>query len=253
MDENRKRPSRAVDMVGRTRRARDRHVLVIGVTVVTLLALAIVAGVLLTRSARDDELTAPPGASGIDAPVRRTGGVVVVGSDTAPTTIAVYEDFLCPACARFEEEYGPRIGREVETGRLRVEYHLLPMLVGLSHPEGYSLDAANAALCAADQDRFWAYHQALFAVQPREGGAGHSEQELVDLGRDLGITDPGFEPCVRTGAHDDAARAELAHVVGADFFHGTPTVTVSGKRVDLREGWLNGLLGDTAGSPSAGS
>jgi protein-disulfide isomerase len=170
-------------------------------------------------------------------------------------TTPFYEDFLCPACARFEKTYGPRIKQEVEAGTLKVRYHLLPMLVALSRPEGYSLDSANAALCAADRRKFPEYHEALFISQPREGGPGHTDQDLVALGADLGVTSEQFEQCVLTGRHDDAAKAELAKAQAADFFKGTPTVTVDDRPVDLSDSnWLQDVVepGRTPGQPSPG-
>ncbi|PSL57405.1 protein-disulfide isomerase [Saccharothrix carnea] len=254
MNDNRgKRRRAAAKTVAGARRAHgERKAVLIGVVVVAVLALVVVGGVLLVGSSRDGELAAPPGVTGIDAPVKRQGGTVVVGGD-APTTIDVYEDFLCPACGRFEQTHGPRIKQEIEEGELRVRYHLLPMLVRLSRPEGYSLDAANAALCAADQDRFWQYHQALFAVQPREGGPGHIDEELVDLGTELGISGD-FARCVRNGTHDDEARAELARLQDTDFFTGTPAVTVDGEPVDLSDrDWLDEVLAAERGTAGRGS
>ncbi|WP_158853435.1 DsbA family protein [Saccharothrix deserti] len=242
-DQRRRRQSPDRTVAQARRSLDDRNRVVIGVVVVAVLALVVIGGVVWTGSSQDGGLTAPTGVTGINAPVERQDGVVIVGQDDAKATIDVYEDFLCPACARFEKAYGPRIKREVEAGALRVRYHLLPMLVGLSRPEGYSLDSANAALCAADQGKFWEYHEALFASQPREGGPGHTEQELVELGSDLGVTGEQFEQCVRTGRHEGVAKAELAEAKATDFFKGTPTVTVDDRPVDLSDSdWLQDVV-----------
>ncbi|MFD1147935.1 DsbA family protein [Saccharothrix hoggarensis] len=221
----------------------DRTKIVIGVVVVLVLALVVVGGVIWSKSGEDDALTVPPGVTGVSAPIVREGGVVVVGKDGAKATIDVYEDFLCPACGSFKKAYGDQIKREIEAGTLKVKYHVLPFLIRYSSPEGYSRDAANAALCAADEGKFWEYHEVLFAEQPDEGGPGHTKAELVKLGADLGITGEGFKQCVESGAHEAEAQSDLDAVKATGKFAGTPTVMKDGEVVDWDgDDWLTNLV-----------
>ncbi|MEV8440719.1 thioredoxin domain-containing protein [Actinosynnema sp. NPDC051121] len=223
----------------------DRTKVVIGVVVVVVLALAVIGGVVWTskKSEPEDSLANPPSVAGISAPIVRERGAVVVGKDDAKVTLDLFEDFLCPACGNFKKVYGGQIKQEIEAGKLRVRYHALPFLVRLSDPEGYSRDAANAALCAADEGKFWEYHETLFARQPEEGGPGHTKEELVKLGTDLGITGDAFKQCVDSGAHEADAQAELDAVKATGKFKGTPTVMKDGEVVswDDRD-WLTNLL-----------
>jgi protein-disulfide isomerase len=236
----------ATKAVGAARGAsNDRTKVVIGVVVVVVLALAVIGGVIWTskKSDPDDSLANPPAAAGISAPIVREGGAVVVGKDDAKVTLDLFEDFLCPACGNFKKVYGGQIKQEIEAGTLRVRYHAMPFLVRLSDPEGYSRDAANAALCAADEGKFWEYHETLFARQPEEGGPGHTKEELVKLGTDLGITGDAFKQCVDSGAHEADAQAELDAVKATGRFKGTPTVMKDGEVVswDDRD-WLTNLV-----------
>ncbi|MCE6993252.1 DsbA family protein [Saccharothrix sp. S26] len=222
----------------------DRNKVIIGIVVVVVLAAVVIGGVIWSsKSGSDDSLANPPAVSGISAPIVREGGAVVVGEASAKVTIDLYEDFLCPACGNFKKVYGDQIKQEIESGNLRVRYHALPFLIRLSDPEGYSRDAANAALCAADQGKFWEYHETLFARQPEEGGPGHTKEELVKLGTDLGITGDAFKQCVDSGAHEQDAQAELDTVKATGKFKGTPTVMKDGEIVswDDRD-WLTNLL-----------
>ncbi|MEU4742520.1 thioredoxin domain-containing protein [Actinosynnema sp. NPDC023658] len=222
----------------------DRTKVVIGVVVVAVLALVVVGGVIWSKSGEDDaSLADPPQVPGISVPVVREAGAVLVGKDDAKVTLDLYEDFLCPACGAFKKAYGSQIKQEIEAGNLRMRYHALPFLMKYSDPPGYSLDAANAALCAADEDKFWQYHEALFARQPKEGGPGHTKEELVKLGTDLGITGDAFKQCVDSGAHEKDAQAELDAVKATGNFGGTPTVMKDGQVVswDDRD-WLTNLL-----------
>ncbi|MFI9006817.1 DsbA family protein [Actinosynnema sp. NPDC053489] len=222
----------------------DRTKVVIGVVVVVVLALAVIGGVVWTsKSGSDSSLANPPEVTGISAPISRDGGAVTVGKDDAKVTLDLYEDFLCPACGAFKKAYGGQIKQEIEAGTLRVRYHALPFLVRLSDPEGYSRDAANAALCAADEDKFWEYHETLFARQPKEGGPGHTKEELVKLGTDLGITGDAFKRCVDGDAHVADAQAQLDAVKATGKFEGTPTVMKDGEVVEWNDrDWLTNLL-----------
>ncbi|MGH3520626.1 MAG: DsbA family protein [Haloechinothrix sp.] len=185
----------------------------------------------------------------------REGVAVVTGSPAADVTIDVYADFLCPVCKQFEEVYGERISGRVAAGEVRLRTHMLPMLTNRSDPPGYSLDAANAALCAADEGKFTAFHNSLFAAQPREGTRGYDNRQLIDLGTNLGITGGTFAACVNNGTYDDELTAEFTQVkddpklqqdFGSGPGFGTPTVVANGEIVDLSDdAWLANLV-DTA-------
>ncbi|ONI92405.1 protein-disulfide isomerase [Saccharothrix sp. ALI-22-I] len=221
----------------------DRTKVVIGIAVVVVLALVVIGGVIWTKSGEDEPLTVPQGITGVSAPIVREAGVVVVGKDSAKVTIDLYEDFLCPACGNFKKIYGDQIKREIEAGTLKVRYHALPFLIKYSTPEGYSRDSANAALCAADENKFWEYHETLFAKQPEEGGPGYTKEELVKLGTDLGITGETFKQCVDSGAHEKDAQAELDAVKGTGNFAGTPTVMKDGQIVEWDDqDWLTNMV-----------
>ncbi|MFB9907470.1 DsbA family protein [Allokutzneria oryzae] len=223
----------------------DRNKVIIGVVVVVLLAVGVIGGVLLTNQAAG---AIPVVEAKADYPVQRQDGVVVVGKDTAKATIDVYADFLCPACGQFEKIYGEQIEEKVTAGELKVRYHLLPYLVRMSNPEGYSRDAANAALCAADGGKFSTYFASLFGKQPSEGGKGYDDDRLVELGKAVGAGGD-FEQCVRGNRHDAAGETELNAFVNNPAYQdaegrtGTPTVAFNGKKIDIREGgWLDKIV-----------
>ncbi|MEU7526587.1 thioredoxin domain-containing protein [Saccharothrix sp. NPDC042600] len=240
-----KQEQRAVKAVASARGSSgDRNKVVIGVVVVAVLAVAVIGGVIWTSKSSSDSLKPPTDVAGVNAPIAREGGVVVVGKDTAKATIDLYEDFLCPACGQFKKIYGAEIKQAIEAGTLRVRYHALPYLVRLSKPEGYSRDSANASLCAADQGKFWEFHEALFAAQPEEGGPGYTKDELVKVGTDLGLAADKFKPCVDGGAFEKDAQAELDAARAQPFFKGTPSVAHNGQAVDVGdENWIKKLVG----------
>lgn len=87
--------------------------------------------------------------------------------------------------------------------------------------------AAEASECAADQGRFWDYHDALYAEVHR---SAWSKAELKAVGRTLGLA-PSFDQCVDTGRHAARVRAE-SDVAAAKGVYSTPTVFVNGERVE---------------------
>ncbi|GAA2670613.1 MULTISPECIES: thioredoxin domain-containing protein [Actinosynnema] len=236
----------AASAVAASRKASDRNKVVAGVAIVVVLALVVIGGVMwqgASKSTENAQLVAT-GAKGTNAPVEREGGVVTVGKPDAKVTIDVYEDFLCPVCGVFKEKYADQIRTHVEAGELRVNYHLLPMLIRMSSPEGYSRDAANAALCVADEGKFSEYHDRLYAQQPEEGEAGWTKDQLKQLAVDLGVTSEDFKSCVDSGKHEADAKAELDKANATDFFKGTPTVTKDGQELDALgdSEWLSKLF-----------
>ena len=86
-----------------------------------------------------------------------------MGDPNAPVKIDEYSDFQCPFCARFHAETYKALKREfVETGVVRMAYLHLPL--GQHEHAG---PAAEAAMCASVQGRFWPVHDAIFETQKR--------------------------------------------------------------------------------------
>ncbi|OLF14838.1 DsbA family protein [Actinophytocola xanthii] len=232
----------------------DRKTVIIGVVVVVLLAGAVLGGIIYTNSQKNETegqsiQTAAPQAT---YSARRDGAVVVVGEDSAEVTLDVYEDFLCPACRSFEDSYHEDIEKYVADGTVRVRYHMLPMLNDRSDPPGYSMDSANAGLCAADAGKFPEFHLSLYQAQPAEGSRGWDNQQLVELGKDLGITSSTFKSCVDGDEYDDLIQTHFDEVRETSYLQqdfngqrgfGTPTIAVGEKVVEPSgPNWLDELV-----------
>jgi protein-disulfide isomerase len=249
--------------VAAARRAdNDRRKLFIGGAVVLVLLAAVIGGVIVYNNQKNTtegkDIQAVPQtnsqqAADADMPVTRDGGVVVVGKTDAKVTLDVYEDFLCPICGQFEKTYGGSVEQHVADGTIKVRYHMLPMLNEKSDPPGYSMDSANAGLCAADAGQFPAFHKSLYNDQPEEGTRGWDDQQLAKLGQNLGITSKDFATCVTSGKYDSLAQADLDETLKAPYLQqdfgngqkgfGTPTVAVGQKVVDTtKSDWLDKLV-----------
>lgn len=155
------------------------------------------------------------------------GDGVMVGR--GPVRVDAFIDFLCPFCRQFELSSGPALADLVAGGQVSVVYHPMNFLDGAS-TTNYSMRAAAASGCAADEGRFVAYAHALFVNQPPEGGPGLSDAELAALGRTVGLADTPFTACMPDAPYLGWAPYVTARAIAAGV-EATPTVLVAGVAV----------------------
>lgn len=155
-----------------------------------------------------------------------------LGDADAPVTIQIFEDFQCPACRRFTESTEPLIIENlVATGKARYEFHHYPFLDGNGVGAiGESDQAANAAMCANEQDKFWEMHSILFANWNGENQGAFSNRRLQAMAESLGLDMDAFNSCFNENPHEEEIQADfdLGQQMGVS---GTPTVFVNGQRV----------------------
>ena len=137
------------------------------------------------------------------------------GAPDSLVTIVEFSDFECPFCKQAQsvlEEVIGKYGRDV-----RLVFKHLPL-------EGHrnSLPAARAAYCAAEQDRFWQFHDALFT-------AGNLSPPLFEqIAAGLGLGAQKFQECVAS----ERSRAAVVKDIEAARrlrIDGTPSFVVNGK------------------------
>jgi protein-disulfide isomerase len=117
------------------------------------------------------------------------------GPEGAPVTVINYSDFGCSFCGRFARNQGKQLREEYEgTANVRFEFkHFI-----IEGPN--TRNAANAAECAADQGKFWDYHDVLFS---RQGTSANpfSKDLLKSYGSQLGLDMATFNTCVDRDLH----------------------------------------------------
>jgi protein-disulfide isomerase len=194
------------------RQRRNRLILLAGVAALGAVVALIVAGGVL----RD-------GGGGLDISASRQGRVL--GSPAAPVVITAWEDFQCPVCKAANDSVLARIERDyVETGKTQLQFRHFAFL------GQESLWAAQAAECAVEQERFWEYHNALFARQAGENRGAFAVTRLKAIASEVGLDRPSFDACLDSGRYAaliDEERRE-GERRGVD---GTPTFFVDGRRV----------------------
>jgi protein-disulfide isomerase len=149
----------------------------------------------------------------------------ILGDPTAPVVITAWEDFQCPICKAanastlqgIEEAY-------VSTGKAQLVFRQFPFL----GDESYA--AAEASQCAADQDAFWDFHDAVFTAQGAENSGVFSAAKLKEIAASLGLDTGIFNACVDSGEHSESVAAEKAEGESLGV-NSTPTFFVDGERV----------------------
>ncbi|MEU6733042.1 thioredoxin domain-containing protein [Streptomyces physcomitrii] len=207
-----------------------RRTTIVGGAVICVLALAAVVGVIAANAGGDKEessgpVVAPKGAAGKD------NLAVPVGRPGAKATLTVWEDFRCPACKQFEDTFRGTVHELTESGKLKVEYHLVTLIDKNMGGSG-SRRSANAAVCAQDAGKFAAYHDVLFENQPPETEDAYGDDaRLVTLaGKAEGLDTPAFRACVEQGRHNSWVQKSQQAFTDSGF-QGTPTILLDGKNI----------------------
>jgi protein-disulfide isomerase len=204
-------------------RKRDQRILIAVIAGFVLLVVAAGIGFQAWRTNRSP--SAAPSTAVSAGPVTISDGQpIVLGSSQAPATITLYEDFHCPHCAEFEEEFGPVIQQAQESGAARVELYPLTFI-----DEG-SMAAANAMACAAEAGFGQNYYLGLFANHTLQW----SDEQLIDLAAKVGGSpSAAFPTCVTSNAHAGWL-ASIGVAAEKNGVTATPTMFINGERVDLQ-------------------
>ena len=123
-----------------------------------------------------------------------------LGSASAPITIIEFSDFQCSFCRKFWAETLPKLKEAyINTGKAQFSYRHFAIL------GKHSEQAALASECAAEQRKFWEYHDQLFKNQ---GGLAFTESRLKQYARDIGLDVGVFGTCLETGKYRQKVERE---------------------------------------------
>lgn len=140
--------------------------------------------------------------------------------------IVIYTDFQCSHCWRLHSEVeGELLRLYVDTGKVDLDVRLLPAF------GPYSLRAAEAALCAADQGQFSEYRDAIFAAWHQAGQDAYSEEELKKAANQLGLNEQAFSVCLDSGAKRAEVEDNMSLAIAAGVT-GVPAVFINGSKVE---------------------
>lgn len=146
-----------------------------------------------------------------------------LGQTQETVQVVEYSSFGCPSCRNFHDEIFPTLLERVR--RNEISFTFVPLDTGSVNN---ALGAARAALCAAEQDKFWPYHDALFTWQGVYGNQAFSGQRLVTGIRNLRLDADAYNACLsseQVAQTLEAARAEAEEVLDTVE---TPSITIDG-------------------------
>jgi protein-disulfide isomerase len=156
--------------------------------------------------------------------------MTTVGNPNAPVKVDVWEDFQCPRCAEYSQQTETLVFQNyVETGKVLYTFHFF--YVADLNAEGESHHAANAAMCAAEQGRFWDYHDTLFANWNGENQGAFLDPRLVAFAETIGLDMNSFNQCFSEKRYKNFIDQD--NQKGLDMgVHGTPSAFVNGTIVN---------------------
>src|SRR5206468_3393125 len=143
------------------------------------------------------------------------------GRSDAPVTVYEMSDFQCPYCRAFALTTMPLLEKEyVQTGKVRFVYINLP----LTTRHANAAAAAELAMCAARQGKFWPLHDLLFQRQDAWASRKDPAPYLLALGDSAGLDHARLARCVSAKAtaaevREDATRAGAAGAVSTPTFY----------------------------------
>ena len=214
-------------------KAKERTLRLAVIGVVVVLVVGIAALVFWQQNKSVSGAAFPEGADS------KTGAISV---GKGPVEVEFFEDFQCPACAAFEDRVGDTVNELVADDSITAVYYPLTFL-DANLGNDASLRAASASGCAADAGAFPKYHATVYANQPEKEGEGFTDAQLLQFGKDAGITGDAyttFETCV-----EDVTYRDWTQVVGKSQADrnvtSTPTVYVDGTELPREDYTAEGL------------
>jgi len=154
----------------------------------------------------------------------------ILGNPNAKVTLIEYGDYQCPFCVQFFNQTEPQIIQNyVNNGKVRVVFRDFAFL-------GNESDlAANASQCAEDQNKLWAYHDALYAAKFADDSKGGTEDdgfytttELIKIGQQVGLTMSTFTSCVNNNTDANLVAQEKTAASAAGI-NSTPSFLINGQ------------------------
>lgn len=172
-------------------------------------------------------------AEAAQAPAERVnvevGKLPILGDQNAKVTIVEFSDLQCPFCKSYVDDTHAQIkAKYIDTGKVKFAFRHYPLTS--IHPLAQL--ASEAAECANEQNKFWEYHDKLFAEQESWSPQAEADAKasFVEYAGGLGLDTTQFQSCVdsekyKKNVEDDLAAGSAAQV------DGTPAFFVNGYRM----------------------
>jgi len=151
-----------------------------------------------------------------------------MGDPNAPIKIEEFSDYQCPYCQKFYlETESQLVDAYVATGKVQFSYRSFGEFIG---PE--SRASAEAAYCAGEQNKYWEYHDILFANHTGENVGNYTDRRLETFAEMIELDMSAFRSCFNSGKYADRVSQDFTDGSAAGI-QATPsfllTYTVNGE------------------------
>ena len=222
-------------MVREQRAKKQRQQRLVTIGIIGVVALAVVALLAIPYIRSRLQANQPVGDIVKVTPVARPqADRNSMGDPNAPVKIVEYSDYQCPFCKRFSDETQPQIvDTYVATGKVYFTYRSMGNFVSDNLRTGgvESKEAAEAAYCAADQNKYWEYHDMLFANWKGEEVGSFTANRLMAFGEALGLNMDEFRSCYNGNKYANQVQQDSTDGLAAGI-KATPSFLINGKLVE---------------------
>jgi len=154
------------------------------------------------------------------------------GENSAKVSIIQYSDMICPSCSYFSTQVMPTIEKKyIDTGKVKFEFRPMAFIA-----DG-STQAGMGAYCAIDQNKFWQYHDAIYATVVDKVFRQNLDPKtdviltaasVKQIAATTGLDASAFSACMDSGKHlaDITTATQTANKNGVT---STPYILVNGK------------------------
>ena len=126
------------------------------------------------------------------------------GASSAKVAMVEISDFECPFCGRYARETAPAIKKQyVDSNQIAYAFMHMPIAT-----HAFAFKAAEAAMCAGDQRKFWEMHDLLFAKQ----GSALAPAYLPGKGDALGLEKSAYNSCLQGSKHAGLITSDVAQL-----------------------------------------
>jgi protein-disulfide isomerase len=189
-----------------------------------LIGLAVIVFARPSTSDNTAELKVPPTSYTAELTDGET-----MGAASAPVVLQLYSDFQCPACKTFVTQLLPSLVNDfVRPGTLRIEAKDIDF-IGRGQPNE-SLEIAAGAACAAEQDRYWQFHDYAFWNQGRENAGDHDTAWIARIADAAGVEITAWNACLARSDVRPPIDAQTTTAAAAGITS-TPTLLVNGQKL----------------------
>ncbi len=194
--------------------------LLIGSLVITLIAVVAVA-FLFTRKVNAPIVPADP-------QILLGESLNTKGNPTAKVTVVEFSDFQCPSCKAIQPLIDDIYSSASDSVKIVYRHYPLRTI----HPN--ALAAAKAAQAAGKQNKFFDYHDKLFAVQEEWAEESDPMGKFEQYATELGLNIDQWKKDVADKAIEDIVLKDEAdgNTLGVD---STPTIYVNNVKTDLND------------------